>query len=216
MEALSFSPVEEIYDRYDPRFTDSEEFRRSRSAVHDYLMELSSRDHIYPYFFVWNDFVPIPDVFVGIKWHRHPGEPTYDYGSPRCEQTLDHIRRHRLPIVLEEEFHHTLDFIERIDGGTVVIIPHMGGLNGGYRRLKEAGVFHRSNIRADTALASAREIADFAESYGIERLLFGSDYPFGVPAHEKRKVADLFSGEDRDAVLAGNLLSVLSQVERPS
>lgn len=33
-----FSPVEEVYDRYDSSFTDSEEYRRSRSRVHKYLL----------------------------------------------------------------------------------------------------------------------------------------------------------------------------------
>lgn len=209
-----FSPVEEIYNRYDPWFTDSPEYKRSRTAVHDYLIELSSRDHIYPYFFVWNDFATIPDDFVGIKWHRHADEPTYNYESPQCGQILERIRQHRLPIVLEEEFRHTLEFVERIAHGTVVIIPHMGGLNGGYHRLKDAGVFDEPNIWADTALAGRREILDFAESYGIERLMFGSDYPFGIPDHEKRKVTSLFADEDLESVLAGNLLRLMAGVRK--
>lgn len=206
-----FSPVEEIYDRYDPGFTDSEEFKLSRSAVHEYLIQLASRKHIYPYFFVWNDFAPIPEEFVGIKWHRHAGEPKYHYDTRNCERVLDEICQRRLPVVLEEEFSNTLNFIGKIDARTVVIIPHMGGLNGGYRRLKEAGVFEKEEIRVDTALAAKKEIADFAESYGVERLIFGSDYPFGVPAHEMRKVTSLFSGKDLELVLSGNLIRLLGQ-----
>jgi predicted TIM-barrel fold metal-dependent hydrolase len=206
-----FSPVEEIYDRYDPRFTDSEEFKLSRTAVHQYLLQVAARKNVYSYFFVWNDFASVPEGFVGIKWHRHAGEPTYNYDTPECQTVLDEICRRRLPIVLEEEFGNTLNFISRIDSRTVIIIPHMGGLNGGYRRLKEAGVFEREDIRVDTALATRGEIADFAESYGVERMIFGSDYPFGVPAHEKRKVTNLFTGKDLDLVLSGNLLQLLGQ-----
>ncbi|MFH1114878.1 MAG: amidohydrolase family protein [Pseudomonadota bacterium] len=206
-----FSPVEEIYNRYDPGFTDSDEYRTSRRRVHAYLLDLAARDNLYSYFFVWNDFVPVPDGFSGIKWHRHGGEPEYNYHTRECDHVVEEICRKRLPVVLEEEFGNTLNFLERIDDRTTVVIPHMGGLNGGYRRLRDAGVFERQSVLVDTALASGREIADFAERYGTERIIFGSDYPFGIPAHEKRKVAGLFSGKDRAAVLSGNLLRLLGE-----
>lgn len=207
-----FSPVEEIYDRYDPWFTDSEEYRRSRSSVHRYLLDLAGRDHIYPYFFVWNDFTPVPEGFLGIKWHRHPEEPVYAYEAPECGAIIEEICLKKLPIVLEEEFGNTLEFVRRIRERAVVIIPHMGGLNGGYSQLKAAGLFESPMVWVDTALAGLREIEDFSRSYGTDRILFGSDYPFGLPSHEKRKVLDLFSGEDLTAVLSGNLLRLLGGV----
>jgi hypothetical protein len=210
-----FSPVEEIYNRYDPRFTDSEEYRRSRGQVHDYLLGLARREKVFPYFFVWNDFVPIPEGFVGIKWHRHPDEPVYDYHSRGCDRIVDEICSRQLPIVLEEEFTHTLDFIKRIKERTVVIIPHMGGLNGGYHRLKGAGVFESPAVWVDTALAGPYEIEDFAGTYGTERIIFGSDYPFGVPALENHKVTGLFSADDLSAVIAGNLRRLLKISEMP-
>jgi hypothetical protein len=208
---VMFSPVEEIYDRYDPFFTDSEEYRTSRNAVHQYLLGLAERDHIFSYFFVWNDFLPIPDGFVGIKWHRHSGEPVYNYEEPACERAISEICDKGLPIVLEEEFRNTLQFIERIAERTVVIIPHLGALNGGYGRLKQAGVFESPFVWADTALAGYGEITDFAENYGTERLMFGSDYPFGVPALEKRKLERLFSEDDLESILGGNLLRLLGR-----
>lgn len=204
-----FSPVEEIYDRYDPSFVDTEEYRRSRARVHDYLMRISERDNIFPYFFVWNDFPPIPQEFRGIKWHRHPSEPVYAYGTPACDRIIEEICRRRLPVVLEEEFTNTLEFLSLVKERTVVIIPHMGGLNGGYQRLQKAGVFDGPTVWADTALAHGWEIADFAGRYGTSRILFGSDYPFGVPSREKRKIEAIFSGDDRAAILSGNLLRLL-------
>lgn len=204
-----FSPVEEIYDRYDPLFVDSREYRRSRSQVHEYLLRITEREHVYPYFFVWNDFSPIPREFRGIKWHRHSSEPVYAYHTPRCDRTIDEICRRRLPIVLEEEFENTLKFLAMVGERTVVIIPHMGGLNGGYSRLREAGVFAYPNVWVDTALAHETEIADFADRYGTERILFGSDYPFGVPSHEKRKIERLFSEDDLCSILSGNLAQLL-------
>ena len=204
-----FSPVEEIYDRYDPLFTDSEDYCRSRRRVHDYLVGVSSKEYVYPYFFVWNDFIPVPEGFVGIKWHRHTGEPVYSYGSAMCESVLGEICTKKLPVVLEEEFTNTVDFISRIAGQTVVIIPHLGALNGGYSRLKAQGVFESETVWADTALAGHWEIDDFANTYGTDRLIFGSDYPFGVPSHEKRKILVHFSGHDLKAVLSGNLQRLL-------
>jgi uncharacterized protein len=204
-----FSPVEEIYDRYDPLFTDSKQYARSRARVHRYLLETATEHRIFPYFFVWNDFPRIPKEFVGIKWHRHSDEPVYLYGTPECNRTVEEICNRRLPIVLEEEFPHTLAFLKGIAGRTTVIIPHMGGLNGGYHNLKRAGVFEHDNVWVDTALGRGDEIEDFAARYGVDRILFGSDYPFGVPAHEKRKIESLFSGTDLKAVLGGNLQRLL-------
>jgi predicted TIM-barrel fold metal-dependent hydrolase len=63
----------------------------------------------------------------------------------------------------------------------------------------------------DTALAGPREITDFAETFGVDRIIFGSDYPFGIPGHEKRKVVNLFSDDDLAAVLSGNLLRLLGR-----
>lgn len=204
-----FSPVEEIYDRYDRLFTDSSAYRKSRDRVHQYLLDLAERANIYPYFFVWNDFPIIPKGFAGIKWHRHAGEPIYNYESPQCREIMDEICRRRLPIVLEEEFQHTLSFVKKIGGRTVVIIPHMGVLNGGYSRLKKAGIFDFDNVWVDTALAQNSEIEDFADTYGIDRILFGSDYPFGIPAHEKQKLTGTFSDEELGPILSGNLLRLL-------
>jgi uncharacterized protein len=209
-----FSPVEEIYNRYDPRFVDSAEYAQSRNRVHQYLADLAADSGLIPYYFVWNDFSPIPNGFRGIKWHRHPDEPFYRYSVPECGRIIEDICHRRLPIVLEEEFRNTLAFIRTIEGKTVVIIPHLGALNGGYTQLKEAGVFEASNVWADTALAGRAEIEDFARSYGTDRLLFGSDYPFGIPAHEKRKVVGVFDGQELDAILGGNLMRLL-RLEHP-
>jgi len=209
-----FSPVEEVYDRYDPSFTDSPVYRTSRDRVHQYLLDVAYREHVYPYFFVWNDFPSIPVGFAGIKWHRHSNEPLYRYDAPGCEHILNEICSKDLPIVLEEEFRFTLKLIELVAGRTVVIIPHMGGLNGGYKRLLEAGVFDLAHVWVDSALADHSEIYDFAARFGVGRMLFGSDYPFGMPAFEKRKLEDLFDGKDLEAVLFGNLSRLLDASRR--
>jgi uncharacterized protein len=203
------SPVQEIYDRNNSQFTDSEEYRKSRRRVHKYLLEIASREHLFPFYFVWNDFAPMPDGFLGIKWHRHPGEPVYRYDTPQCERAIEEICERQLPVIFEEEFPNTLDFVRKIAERTVVIIPHMGGLSGTYVRLKEIGVFENHKVWLDTALGRIHDIADFAESYGTDRLIFGSDYPFGSPVHEMDKLLQIFSGSDLRGVLSGNLLRLL-------
>jgi uncharacterized protein len=204
-----FSPVEEVYDRHDWRFIDSEEYQKSRRRVHRYLLEIAAAKQVYPFYFVWNDFSSVPEEFVGIKWHRHPNEPVYQYKSPQCDAVIEQICERKLPVVLEEEFANTLDFVMRIAERTVVVIPHMGGLNGGYSRLKNIGVFENPKVWVDTSLSSVREIADFAETYGTDRMMFGSDYPFGIPSREKEKVLQVLSGNDLTAVLSRNLRKLM-------
>ncbi len=203
-----FSPVEEIYDRFDYSFVDSPYYAESRAKVHRYLESLRSDNH-YIFWFVWNDFkTPGPD-FSGIKWHRHSHEPDYLYGTKECEEVIEHICERRMPVILEEEFSRTLMMVKKFDGRTVTIIPHFGGLNGGYSRLKKAGLFDDPSVYVDTALAAPREIEDFAATYGVDRILFGSDYPFGDPVEECLKVKSIFSDEERQKVLGENLVNLL-------
>ena len=205
-----FSPVEEIYNRYDPNFIDSEEYAISREKVHSYLKKIKENfENIYIFYFVWNDF-KIPDSnFDGIKWHRHSNEPEYNYESEKCDLFIDFIVKNKLPVIIEEEFHNTLKFIDKINGRTIVIIPHLGFLNGGYKRLKSEGIFEEKNIYVDTALASEWEIEDFAKNFGIEKIFFGSDFPFGELLYELNKIRKIFNGEDFKKVTSKNLLKIL-------
>jgi len=203
-----FSPVLEIYDRYDLEFSDTAAWRRSRQLSNTYLLSLKSSDlSVYPYFFIWNDFAveQLTAGHYGIKWHRHAGEPIYRYDSPKCRAALNEIRRRNLPVVLEEEFDNTLRFVRELAGAIKVIIPHLGMLNGGFRAIAEAGLWEQENVWADTALASRDEIRAYLRRYGYHRLLFGSDFPFGSPSAELHKVRSLeLEREVEAAVLGGN------------
>jgi len=203
-----FSPVEEIYDRGDRNFVDSPEFQKSRDDVHKYLESLKG-ENIYIFWFVWNDFSYPGEEFSGIKWHRHASEPKYLYGTKECDVIIEDICERQLPVILEEEFSNTLMLIEKFEKQTITIIPHLGNLNGGYERLKEAGVFENPFVYVDTSLASPYQVKDFVSNYGSDRIMFGSDYPFGDPVDECVKIKDLFSGEDLEKILAKNLLNLL-------
>ncbi len=216
---VMFPPVMEIYNRFDPFFQDTPEWQEKRSRANEYVAGLGEDSlKVIPFFFIWNDFAvqSIDQRFKGIKWHRHPSEPEYRYSDPACERAVREIERRRLPVVLEEELENTLFFIRELAPEAIVIIPHLGGLNGGYRNLLRENVFQLERVYADTALASSAEISDYVERFGPDRLLFGSDFPFGHPAAELAKVQRLsFPEEIETAILGGNVLDLVSSVRGP-
>jgi hypothetical protein len=192
--AAPIAPVEDIYDRYDPGFTDPPAWQACRRRAHRYLLELADPEiATYPYFFVWNDFAreDLGPEYVAIKWHRHSDEPEYHYDDPRCREFLEAVRQRRRPILLEETLANTLFFLEELAPDLPVIIPHLGALNGGYAALDRAGVWRRPQVYADSALAALPEIKDFIRRFGAHRLMFGSDYPFGSPGAELDKILSL-------------------------
>ncbi len=213
--ACLFAPVEDIYYRYSSEFDDNEEWRLNRSRAHEYLLDLArEREDIYPYYFVWNDFIAadLDKGFRGIKWHHHADEPPYRYDDPRCERMIDAICARGLPIVLEETLETTRTFIERVAGRTPVIIPHLGLLNGGYDALAAAGVWEKKNIFADTALAGPREITAYLRRRGANGLIFGSDWPFGDPGAQLRELKSLeIPRKDLENICSGNILRLLKE-----
>jgi uncharacterized protein len=201
-----FSPVLEIYDRYDFHFSDSPAWQQRRRQSNAYLLSLnSSQLTVYPYFFIWNDFAveQLTPEHRGIKWHRHASEPVYYYDDPKCKAALNEIRKRNLPVVLEEELSNTLRFVRDLARGIRVIIPHLGGLNGGFRAIVDAGLWELENVWADTAMASPDEIVEYIRRYGHQRLMFGSDYPFGDPAGELQKVRGLELDPAVEAAVVG-------------
>jgi len=217
--AVVFSSVAEIYDRDDPNFKDNTEwqFRRKRANEHILSLTSSNKDfQVYPFFFVWNDFsIEQITPYIGIKWHRHDDEPKNDYKTPKCSEFITEIQRRNLPVVLEEKLENTLLFINTLAPGAIVIIPHCGMLNGGYDKLCKSGVWEKSNIYTDTALAGLEIIDDFISRYGHEKLLFGSDFPFGHPVLELSNVLNLkVSEEMKEAILYLNIERIINQVER--
>ena len=216
--AALYSPVMEIYDRYNFNFIDTPEWCSRRQESNAYLLSLDVPElQVFPYFFIWNDFAvqQLTASHCGIKWHRHPGEPDYRYDDPKCQAALDKIRRRNLPIVLEEEFDNTLRFVLDMAEGMTVIIPHLGLLNGGFQSIAKAGLWELENVWADTALAAAYEIDAYVRQYGHERLMFGSDFPFGSPSEELRKVRSLgFESTVEKAVLGGNFLRSQTSIVR--
>jgi uncharacterized protein len=192
--AVMFAPVMEIYDRYDPRFRDDSHWLQRRKRANEYLLTIGNPDfEVIPYFFIWNDFAvdQLSSRHKGIKWHRHSDEPHYHYDDPGCAAAIEEIRRRSMPVVLEEEWRLTLKFLDELAPGLRVIIPHCGLLNGGYEIFCRNRIWERPNIFTDTSLVPSDVITDYIKRYGHERIMFGSDFPFGDPAGELRKILRL-------------------------
>ena len=65
-------------------------------------------------------------------------------------------------------------------------------------------------------MASTTEMRHFIDHYGPGKLLFGSDYPFGLPAGELRKIQRLdLDPADFEQVVAGTVLGLLGAVLDP-
>lgn len=208
--AVVFAFPEDIY-----RITDSPD---SRLRANEYVLKVADQyDNLFPFYFVWNDYV-IPeelDRYRGIKWHRHRDEPRYDYENSRCTIFLEEIKRLKMPVLLEEEFKETERFI---DGNPEleVIIPHIGALNGGHDRMK--AFYEKENVYFDTSVAPIEAIKSCLEAVGPERIIFGSDVsgttmPFyNFPKIELEKIRSLNLKEgDLELVLSDNLDKILSE-----
>jgi uncharacterized protein len=213
---VMFPPVMEIYDRYDPGFEDTLEWQQRRQRANSYLLTLEGHGlEVFPYFFVWNDFAveQLTERHRGIKWHRHTYEPHYHYQDPKCQVTIEEIRRRNMPICFEEEWDRTLYFINELAPDLKIIIPHCGLLNGGFERFCRSGIWERPNIFTDTALAPSRTISEYVKNYGHTRIMYGSDFPFGDPVQEYRKIIALeLTAAEKEAILIGNIRALMSEV----
>jgi predicted TIM-barrel fold metal-dependent hydrolase len=212
--ACLFAPVDDIYDRYNYDFKDNFAWVTCRQQANQYVLDIQQTyENFFSYYFVWNDFRKdeLKKGYKAIKWHRHEYEPVYHYDDPLCEAFLQEAYRLKLPIVLEESFANTRSFIRRVNGRTTTIIPHMGGLNGGFSALFKSGIWDDETVYVDTALASGREIAQFMDRYGSGRILFGSDFPFGTPGGELQEVIGMNLGKDDfENIVCHNILRLLN------
>ena len=164
-----------------------------------------------PYYCIPETMRPIPEGkgYYGGKWHWMRGvqDSSSNYEAlkdPRLEEFIFASEKIDLPIVIEEEFAFTEVFVKKTKS-LKIIIPHLGGLGGNpidfLDRFKE-----RDNVHFDTALASSDTIMKIIDQIGHERILFGSDVPFGTMKWELEKVLSLPIGDDKkEWILSKNL-----------
>jgi predicted TIM-barrel fold metal-dependent hydrolase len=180
--------------------------------INEQVLEQCRKDSRFiPYYYIPEDLRPIPAEkgYKGGKWHWTRGvqDASSNYQvleDPNLKSFIEKSEAVDLPIVFEEELPFTKSFIDRTVS-LKVIIPHLGLLGGDPRDFLEA-FKDRENVYFDTALADRDTILEFVKSIGAERILFGSDVPFGTMRSELRKVIALdISEEERSLILSGNL-----------
>jgi len=179
------------------------------------LNEAAKIKEFIPYYYIPEAMEPIPDRkrFYGGKWHWMRGiqDSSSNYQAledPKLEEFIEASERIDLPIVFEEELAFTEAFIKKTKR-LKIIIPHLGMLGG--NPIDFLSTFRaRENVYFDTALASSNMVMKFIEIIGHERILFGSDIPFGTMKWELEKVLSLpISDNKKEGILSQNLLRLI-------
>lgn len=186
------------------------------NAVNLRLLEETERiEGFIPYHYIREDydrdgFDPIPANYCGGKWHWMRGwqDSASNYrvlDDPALPALIEKMKATGKPTIFEEELEFTERFVRMADG-LVLIIPHLGMLGGNPLDFLE--VFKDApNVYFDTALGSRDTILRYVETVGPERVLFGSDVPFGSMESELSKVMSLPVGrEEKELLLFRNFI----------
>ena len=168
-----------------------------------------------PYYYIPETMKPIPKEkgFYGGKWHWMRGiqDSTSNYEvlkDLKLEEFIEASEKIDLPIVFEEELAFTETFVKKTKS-LKIIIPHLGMLGGNPIDFLQS-FKSRANVYFDTALASPDTVMRFIQTIGQERILFGSDIPFGAMKRELEKVLSLSIGDDKkESILSENLRELI-------
>jgi len=180
--------------------------------INDKVLKLGKKNaRFIPYYYIPEDLRPIPvgKNFYGGKWHwvRGVQDCSSNYqvlDDPHLDHFIEASEAIDLPIVFEEELAFTEAFVRKTKN-LKIIIPHLGMLGG--NPLDFLKTFKsRENVFFDTALAGTETIMQFVEKIGKERILFGSDIPFGTMKQELEKILSLSIGDaEKEWILSKNL-----------
>jgi predicted TIM-barrel fold metal-dependent hydrolase len=188
-------------------------------TINERILEEAGRvKKFVPYYYIPETMKPIPEGkrFYGGKWHWMRGvqDCSSNYQAledPKLKEFIEALEKMNLPIVFEEELAFTEAFVKRTKNSKI-IIPHLGALGGNpldfLHTFKE-----RENVYFDTALASPDTGMKFIDKIGHERILFGSDIPFGTMKWELEKVLSLPIGDDKkEWILSKNLKRLIGLI----
>lgn len=189
-----------------------------------YVLRSGQEFDCYPFYYIGGN--PFTDTrsdlevphnlgeYSGVRWHHWFGESPDRTGrvdrhelefavvtmeSPEFEALTSALRFYDKPIMFEEDFAVTLEFIARY-GDLKVIIPHMGLLSGG-----EENVIGRLYTNANVYFTTSHGTLDpvTLRRVGPERLLYSSDYPYGDPVENIEKIKRLDLGDEDEAMVFG-------------
>jgi len=175
----------------------------AEEGINERLLDEANRTKKFiPYYYIPETMKPIPEGkgFYGGKWHWMRGiqDCSSNYQAledPKLREFIETSERIDLPIVFEEELAFTEAFVRKTKN-LKIIIPHLGMLGGNPMDFLHA-FKGRENVYFDTALASSDTVIKFIEKIGYERILFGSDIPFGTMKWEVEKVLSLPIEDDK-------------------
>lgn len=203
-----------------------------------YVLSAARRHDLFPFYYFggnpWTDTRPdsldVPpnlSEYAGIRWHRWVGtgidrEGTLDRDelewavslleSPGFEALAAAAATYNLPVLFEESFAVTLEFVLRYPS-LDIIVPHLGARSGGEANILRA-LWDTPHVYFDTSLALLDEIT--LARVGSERILFGSGYPYGDPETEIDKIDRLpIPEEAKEGIYGDNVLSLLSSFSFP-
>ena len=197
------------------------------------VLEAAQAHDLFPFYYIggnpWTDTRPnelvIPDAidrYAGIRWHRWVGsgiDRTGDFDdselewavglmeSPEFEAFTSAAAHYNLPVLFEESFAVTLEFIQRYPS-LDIIVPHLGARSGGESNVLRA-LWDAPNVYFDTSLAQLDETT--LARVGSERILFGSAFPQGDPETEIDKIDRLPIPESlKEGIYGDNAAALLS------
>lgn len=163
------------------------------------------------------------DEYAGLRWHGWFGESVDLTGrvdrhelefavmimeSPEFEALMAALVFYRMPVLFEEDFGVTAEFVARY-ANLKIIIPHMGAYSGG-----EENVMRRLHGYENVFFTTSHSTLDstYARRIGPERLLYASDFPYGDPKQARDRVTRLgFSDEDEALVFGENVERLLNR-----
>ncbi len=184
------------------------------NSINVRLLEESNRiESFFPYHYVRENydtegFNPLPSDYYGGKWHWMRGvqDSSSNYrvlNDPLLPGLVEKLAATGKPVIFEEELDFTKTFVDMFPDMTM-IIPHLG-LLGGYPLDFLEAFKDNANVYFDTALGSRDMIFEFVRTIGPERILFGSDVPFGTMKSELAKIAGLsLSVKEKELIVCGN------------
>lgn len=204
------------------------------AAQNRYVLDAARTHNLYPFcYFGGNPFTDtrpdellVPDdldEFAGIRWHRWVGEAIDRRGeldeaelewavnlmeSPEFEALASAAALYNLPVIFEESFSVTLEFVLRFPA-LDIIVPHLGARSGGETNVMRA-LWDQPNVYFDTSMSTLDETA--LSRIGPSRILYGSGLPYGDPEAELAKIDRLPVPEDvKEGIYGDNLLELLGQ-----
>ncbi|MBV9279320.1 MAG: amidohydrolase family protein [Chloroflexi bacterium] len=206
---------------------------RDLDAQNAYVLAAARAHDLFPFYYVGGnpftdtrpDTLQVPanlSEYAGIRWHRWVAEGIDRTGaldqaeldwavnlmeSAEFEAMAAAAAYYDLPVMFEESFAVTLEFVLRFPS-LDIIIPHLGSRSGGQATMLRA-LWDRPNVYFETSLAPIDETA--VSRVGAGRLLFGSGYPYGDPEAELDKIDRLPIPESvKESIYGDTVTSLLA------